>query len=714
MTKKKGPKGNSSFNKHTLREIILQFFRSSPKKLWNYKQIAAKLNVKDSEIRKLINTVLHNLTADDLIEEISRGKYRSKQINKQVIGRVHLTASGVGFVETDDFSEDIFVRKDKLATALHGDIVEVRIRKTNSGKKKKAEGTVTEIIKRAKDHFVGIVSMNDGYAFLELTERHANFDIFIAGENLNGAKDGDKAIARITEYDSGKKNPEGIISEVLGRPLENEVEMHAILAEFGLPYRYPEAPVQEAEGISEKIEADEIRKRKDFRNITTFTIDPEDAKDFDDALSCKKLSNGNIEVGIHIADVSHYVKEGSLLDEEAYKRATSVYLPDRTVPMLPERLSNFICSLRPNEDKLCYSAVFEMDSEANVKKQWFGRTIINSNRRFTYEEAQDIIDEGKGDFAQEIMTLQGLAENLRERRFEEGSIAFERSEMRFKLDEKGKPIAIVMKEPKQAHKLIEEFMLLANRRVAAFFAQKASGKYAESFVYRVHAEPDMDKLSNFSNFITRFGYNYKFKTYGQVSDKLNNLLKEIRGSDMQNVIELLAVQSMSKAHYTTENCGHFGLAFNFYTHFTSPIRRYPDLMVHRLVTRYLEDKAPEDKTELEAGCKHTSMAENLAVAAERASIKYKQVEFLKDKMGYEFDSTIIGVSEAGLFVRIDENYIEGMVPVSRMDDDYYEYIDEKYRLVGSNSGKTYAIGDKIRVQLIKADLIKRRLDFQIV
>ncbi len=700
-----------TYNKNIIRELVLQMFRATPKKTWNYKQVAAKLSIKDPEIKKLINTVLTELTEDNLTDEVSRGKFRLKKYDKQLTGQVYLSASGAGFVETDELSKDIFIKKEKLKGALHGDTVKVSIIKNNTHKN--PEGRVIEIVKRLKDHFVGIVNMNDGYAFLELTERNANFDIFIPPKNINGAKHGEKAIAKVTDFNSGRRNLEGTIVEVLGKPQDNEVEMHAILAEFGLPYRYPELPVQEAEKISANISKSEISKRKDFREITTFTIDPEDAKDFDDAISYRKLLNGNIELGVHIADVSHYVKEGSVLDEEAYQRGTSIYLPDRTVPMLPERISNFICSLRPNEEKLCYSAVFELDNEAAVKNEWFGRTVIKSDRRFTYEEAQTIIETSEGDFANEILELQKLAEKLRKKRFEQGSIAFERSEMRFELDETGKPLNVLMKISKEANKLIEEFMLLANRRVASMIARKNSGKYAQNFVYRIHEDPDFDKLVKFSNFVTNFGYNCKFNSTQKVATKLNKFLEEIRGDDMQNVIELLAVQSMAKARYTTQNCGHFGLSFNFYTHFTSPIRRYPDLLVHRLLTRYLANENPVDNILLEAKCKHSSMAENLAVTAERAAIKYKQVEFLKDKMGFEYDASIIGVSESGLFVALDISQIEGFVSVNDMNDDYYDYIEDKFCMKGSRTGKIYSIGDKIHVQLIRADLIKRRLDFQI-
>ena len=711
--KKKGTDQIPAYNKRTLHNHILELFKLHPDKHFNYKQLAANLNIKDAGVRKLINTVLYEMEDDDIIKIVSRGKYKYNPPKSEIKGKVQITTSGAAFIITDSLDEDVYVRRENTMHALHGDIVKVSIKKSRSRRGKNPEGKIIEIVQRGKNTYVGIVRISKTYAFLEVTERHVPYDIFILPKNLNGAKEGEKAIAEITKFFSEKKNPEGKIIEVLGNSEDNEVEMHAILAEFGLPYRYPEEIKKEAEKISSTIKPAEIKQRKDFRKITTFTIDPVDAKDFDDALSIRKLDNGFTEVGVHIADVSYYVEQGSLLDEEAFKRATSIYLPDRTVPMLPERLSNNICSLRPNEEKLTYSAVFELDEYGNIQTEWFGRTIIKSDRRFSYEEAQEIIERGEGDFTGEIKELQSLAVKLRDARFNHGSIAFDRTEVRFDLDDKGKPIGLIFKESKDAHKLIEEFMLLANKRIANFAITEKSGKFEKSFVYRVHDEPDMEKLFNFSKFITRFGYNYKFKSFGQVSKKLNNLLAEVKGSDLQDVIELMAVQSMAKAHYTTKNIGHYGLAFESYTHFTSPIRRYPDLMVHRLLTKYLNSESPADKNELEAMTKHCSEAEKTAVMAERASIKYKQVEYLSDKLGMDFDSTIIGVSESGLFVRIDENQIEGMIPVREMNDDYYTFDEEKYCLTGRGGRNRFCIGDKINVKLVKANLLKRQLDFLI-
>ncbi|MEA2043326.1 MAG: ribonuclease R [Bacteroidota bacterium] len=714
MTKNNLPENIPTYNKRTLKMHVSELLKKAPHKNFNYKQIASKLNITDSGTKHLINTVLDELQEEGVLDSVSRGKYTYKIQTDDIVGKVQLTASGSAFIITDDLDEDIFVPAKNTMRANQSDIVKVKIYKSNLRKSKNPEGKIVEILERGKKTFVGIVNKSKTFAFLEITERRVPFDIFITPKNLNGAQEGQKAIAEIIKFNSGKKNPEGKIIEVLGDPNDNEVEMHAILAEYNLPYRYPKNVIAEAKKIKDEISAKEIKKRKDFRAVPTFTIDPVDAKDFDDALSFRKLKDGLFEVGVHIADVSHYVKEGSLLDEEALSRATSIYLPDRTIPMLPERLSNKICSLRPDEEKLTYSAVFHIDEKANVKKEWFGRTVIKSDRRFSYEQAQEIIDNGEGDYAPEIEQLQRLAVILRDNRFSKGSIGFERTEVRFVLDEDGKPVDLVFKQSKEAHKLIEEFMLLANKKVATFINGHKNGKYAGSFVYRVHDEPDMEKLFNFSKFITRFGYNYKFKSFGQVSRKLNNLLKEVRGSDLQDVIELMAVQSMAKAHYSSKNIGHYGLSFDNYTHFTSPIRRYPDLIVHRLLTEYLENKPAVDKNELEETLKYCSEREKLSVNAERAAIKYKQVEYLYDKLGSDFNGTVIGVNENGLFVRIDENQIEGMLPARDIEGDYYYFDEEKYCMVGKRSSKRYCIGDKLIVKLVRADLLKRQLDFMLV
>jgi len=533
------------------------------------------------------------------------------------------------------------------------------------------------------------------------------YDIFIPSKNLNGAEHGKKAVAEITRWDEHQKNPTGKIVDVLGDEGDNDAEMHAILTEFNLPYKYPENLTALADKIPIEISAEEIKKRKDFRNIPTFTIDPEDAKDFDDALSFRTLPNGNFEVGIHIADVTHYVKEGNLIDKESYERATSVYLVDRTIPMLPEKLSNNVCSLRPNEEKLTYSAVFEIDKDAGIHKQWFGRTVINSDRRFNYAEAQEVIETGKGDMAKEITELNNLAKKLREKRFQNGSVSFERIEVKFKLDEKGKPLGVYFKEAKDSNHLIEEFMLLANKKVAEFVGKTLN----KPFVYRIHDEPDIEKLHSFSNFIKQFGYEFKFKDETQISASLNKLLEDVKGKSEQNMIEQLAVKSMAKAEYSADNIGHYGLAFSYYTHFTSPIRRYPDMMVHRLLTHYLKNGKPAMTNELNEKCKHASDMERLAVMAERASIKYKQAEFMQDKLGSIHDAVITGVTERGLYVEIKETAIEGMIAMRDLDDDFYVFDDADYCIIGQRSKKKFQLGDDIKIQLVKVNMQMRTLDF---
>jgi ribonuclease R len=543
-------------------------------------------------------------------------------------------------------------------------------------------------------------------------------DIFIPTRGLNGVKDGQKAIARIVEWPARAKHPIGEIVDVLGDAGDHHAEMHAILAEFNLPYRYPQEVIDEAETISAEITEEEIKQRRDFRNVTTFTIDPVDAKDFDDALSIQKLDNGRWEVGVHIADVTHYVQPKTLLEKEAYERATSVYLVDRVVPMLPERLSNFICSLRPHEEKLCFSAVFEMDDDANIHNSWFGRTVIYSDRRFTYEEAQEIIETGEGELKNEILSLDKLAKQLRDKRFAEGSVGFERIEVRFNIDEKGKPLSVYFKESKDANKLIEEFMLLANKKVAQLIGNKEMEKgrrgKAKTFVYRIHDVPNPDKFENFASFVRRFGYEAMPKGTESVSSSLNRLLTEVQGKGEQNMIETLAIRTMAKAVYSTHNIGHYGLAFKHYSHFTSPIRRYPDMMVHRLLQRYLDGGRSVNEETYEEMCEHSSDMEQRAADAERSSIKYKQVEFMKEHLGEEFEGVISGVTEWGLYVEIIENKCEGMIPIRDLDDDFYTFDEDNYCLVGRKFNRTYQLGDQLKISIASANLEKKQLDFALV
>ncbi len=704
--KKQKHKKQIAYNRKTLQNHVMNIFRDRPKQFFNYKQLAKKLRISDLRTKQLLNEVLTELSEHNKLEEERRGSYKFVPTTNTITGRVQLIASGSAFVISDETEEDIYIPRKYMSGALNGDTVSVTIWARR--KKFKPEGEITEVLKRNKTKFAGIVSITkDDIAFLVVTEKNMPYDIFIPMKNLNGAEHGKKAVAEITHWAEHQKNPTGKIIDILGDQGDNDAEMHAILTEFNLPYKFPEHLNILAEKIPVEITDEEISKRKDFRKITTFTIDPHDAKDFDDALSYRKLENGNIEVGIHIADVTHYVKEGSKIDKEAYERATSVYLVDRTVPMLPEKLSNNVCSLRPNEEKLTYSAVFELDADANVKKQWFGRTVILSDRRFNYEEAQEVIETGKGDLHQEILVLNKLAKKLKDKRFKNGSISFERIEVRFHLDQNGKPTGVYFKEAKDSNHLIEEFMLLANRKVATYVGKTLK----KPFVYRVHDEPDMEKLHSFSQFIKQFGYDLKFKNEAEVSSSLNKLLSEVKGKSEQNMIEQLAVRSMAKAEYTADNVGHYGLAFDFYSHFTSPIRRYPDMMVHRLLTQYLNKGKPAMTNVLNEKCKHSSDMERRAAMAERASIKYKQAEFMHDKLGYVFDAVITGVTERGLYVEINENKIEGMIAMRDLDDDYYVYDDKNHNITGQRNKKEFQLGDPIKIQVVKVNMQNRTLDF---
>lgn len=703
---KKNKKKLPAYNRKTLQNFVINIFRDRPKQYFNYKQLAKRMDIKDLRTKQLLSEVLTQLCDQGKLEEDRTGRYKFVPTSSTITGRVQMIASGSAFVISDDTEEDIYIPRKFMSGALNGDTVEICIWARR--KKRSPEGEITKVIKRYKTRYAGIVSItNDNIAFLIVTEKNMPYDIFIPPQKLKGAEHGKKAVAEITHWAEHQKNPTGKIIDILGDEGDNDAEMHAILTEFNLPYKFPEYLSQLAEKIPVEITEDETAKRKDFRNVPTFTIDPHDAKDFDDALSFKRLENGNIEVGIHIADVTHYVDEGSKIDNEAYERGTSVYLVDRTVPMLPEKLSNNVCSLRPNEDKLTYSAVFELDAEANVKNQWFGRTIINSDRRFNYDEAQDVIEKGKGDMSEEISELDILAKKLKDKRFKNGSISFERIEVKFYLDDKGKPTGVYFKEAKDSNHLIEEFMLLANKKVAAYIGKTLH----KPFVYRIHDEPDIEKLHSFSNFIKQFGYDFSFRNETEIASSLNKLLYEVKGKSEQNMIEQLAVRSMAKAEYSADNVGHYGLAFDYYSHFTSPIRRYPDMMVHRLLTHYLNKGKPAMTNVLNEKCKQASEMERRAVMAERASIKYKQAEFMHDKLGYNFDAVITGVTERGLYVEINENKIEGMIAMRDLDDDFYVFDEKNYCITGERSKKKFQLGDPIKIQVVKVNMQSRTLDF---
>ena len=613
----------------------------------------------------------------------------------------------------EEGGDPIFVAERNSAHAMNND--KVKITFYAKRKNREAEGEVIEILERANDTFVGTLEVAKSYAFLVTENRTLANDIFIPKDKLKGGKTGDKAIVKVTEWPDKAKNPIGQVIDILGQAGDNTTEMHAILAEFGLPYVYPKAVETAADKIPAEISAEEIAKREDFRKVTTFTIDPKDAKDFDDALSIRKLKDGLWEVGVHIADVTHYVKEGSIIDKEAEKRATSVYLVDRTIPMLPERLCNFICSLRPNEEKLAFSVIFDITEKGEVRDSRIVHTVINSDRRFTYEEAQQIIETKEGDFKEEVLTLDTIAKALREKRFSAGAINFDRYEVKFEIDEKGKPISVYFKESKDANKLVEEFMLLANKTVAEKIGCVPKNKKAKVLPYRIHDLPDPEKLENLSQFIARFGY--KVRTSGtktDISKSINHLLDDIHGKKEENLIETVSIRAMQKARYSTHNIGHYGLAFEYYTHFTSPIRRFPDMMVHRLVTKYMDGGRSVSEAKYEDLCDHSSNMEQIAANAERASIKYKQVEFMSERLGQIYDGVISGVTEWGLYVELNENKCEGLVPVRDLDDDYYEFDEKNYCLRGRRKNKIYSLGDAITVRVARANLEKKQLDFELI
>ena len=712
MRKRKEKKAQKSVSKKDIYRALQELFDLNPGVTFTYKQLAQRLGLKGMQAQQLLMTVLREMQNGNMLTEVGTNAFQYKENKTYVTGVIELTSRGTAYLVSDECKEDVFIPQVGLRHALNGD--RVRVLLSARSKRRRPEGEVVEILERKRDTFVGIVQCSPHYAFLVPTGKQMPYDIFIPVEELNGARNGVKAVVRITSWPDNQKNPVGKVVEVLGKPGDNNTEMNAIMAEFGLPVAFPDTVERAANRIGEGIPAEEVKRRRDFRAVTTFTIDPVDAKDFDDALSVRRLPNGRYEVGVHIADVSFYVRENTTLDKEAYERGTSVYLVDRTIPMLPERLSNGVCSLRPGEEKLCFSAVFELTSDATVVKEWFGRTVIRSDRRFTYEEAQAMIEGGEGDYKKEILLLNDLAQQLRAARFEHGSIDFDRVEVRFDLDEEGRPTGVHFKQSKEANKLIEEFMLLANRRVAERVGKVKEGQTAKTFVYRVHEQPNQDKLEEFSRFIAKFGYRLKTTNPRQLSTSMNKLMGEVKNKPEQNLIETLAIRTMAKAVYSTVNLGHYGLAFDYYSHFTSPIRRYPDVMTHRLLARYLDGGRSVSAEKYEERCKHCSEMEQLAANAERASVKYKQVEFMADKIGQTFMGTISGVTQWGFYVELNDTKCEGMVSLSELEGDYYEFDEENYCIVGRHHRRMYQLGDEVCIRVAKANLVARQLDFTLV
>ena len=714
MRKKIKNKNNSakSPNLKELKSTIIDLCNATVKPV-TFKDICRELQVKDKIAKHQTSFIIKNLVIDGAIKELGHGKYGANSTQEFYEGKIEKITSGAGYVICEGMDQDVFVSARNAGQTLGGDIVRIVLTGNHTGKN--PEGVVVSIVKRGRTTFVGNMRVDTRHSFMTPDNSRIGTDFYVPMDKLNGAKNGDKVLVTLLDWPKKAKSPFAEVTTVMGAAGEHNAEIHAILAEFGLPYEFPESVEAFVESIPETISEEEISKRRDMREVLTFTIDPADAKDFDDALSIQKTKDGNWEIGIHIADVSHYVQEGTLLNDEAYDRATSVYLVDRVVPMLPEKLSNKVCSLRPNEEKLCFSAIFTINNKAEVLDEWFGRTVIYSDHRFTYEDAQEVIENKEGKFADEILLMDKLAKIMRAKRIEEGAITFDRVEVKFQLDEKKNPTGVYFKQAKDANKLIEEYMLLANRKVAAFIGKAADGTPSNKpFVYRIHDDPDPEKINNFSTFVNQFGHQMNLQSPKEIANSMNRVLADVSGKREENMVELLAIRTMSKAKYTIENIGHYGLGFDYYSHFTSPIRRWPDVMVHRLLQRYLDGEKVTEKESIEEQCKHSSAMEKLSTDAERSSIKYMQVKYLMGKVGQEFMGSVSGVTDFGMFIELKESLCEGLVSMRDLKDDHYELHKETFSLVGKRTKKHFQLGDALKVRVRNVDLVKKQIDFQLV